>query len=159
MSTPDLTASILQELRDEKGLYLPAKPEGDIPTLPIDITDLSDEDLMVLYADFTAWSDYTASQLAIAAGEEREYNRIHELEKAKALVMGGTKSVTHSKALAEEGAEAEGSTAVRAYAVRKIMESLYANMERDAALLSRELSRRLGEKNSSPTRRKRWMTP
>jgi hypothetical protein len=158
--TGDMTAGVLANLRTKTGLYLPDKPIGDIPALPTDITVLADEDLMILYTDFTVWADYAASQLSVAAAEEREYGRLHDLKKARemAVTSSAKGSVTAARAAAEEGAAGDGYRASERYSYRKILESISGNLERDAALLSRELSRRLGDK--APTRNRRmWGTP
>ena len=153
--TGSLTGKVLRKLRDRTGLYLPDKPMGEIPALPHDITILTDEDLMVLFTDFTAWADYAASQLAVAAAEEREFIRLHELKKAKEIASssGGKGSVTAARAAAETDAASDGFRASEKYSYRKIIESISSNLERDAALLSRELSRRLGDKAPTRTRR------
>ena len=158
--TGDLTSGVLTNLRARTGLYLPDKPTGDIPALPTDITVMPDEDLMVLYTDFTVWADYAFSQLAVAAAEEREFSRLHDLRKAREMAAssGAKGSVTAARAAAEEGAAGDGYRASERYSYRKILESISSNLERDAALLSRELSRRLGDK--APTRNRRsWGTP
>ena len=41
--TGSLTGDVLRKLRDRTGLYLPDKPMGEIPSLPHDITILSDD--------------------------------------------------------------------------------------------------------------------
>lgn len=154
-ATGSMTEHVLKELKDTTGLYLPDRPEGGIPTLPVDITELSDEDLMVLYSDFIAWSDYAASQLAVAASEEREHMRLHDLQKARSIVAPapGEVSVTAARARAEDDASSSGYAASERYAYRKVLEAVAGNMDRDAALLSRELSRRLGDKPSVVKRR------
>ena len=152
-ATGSMTEHVLKELKDTTGLYLPGRPEGDIPALPVDITDLSDEDLMILYSDFIAWSDYAASQLAVASAEEREHMRLHDLQKARSIAAPTDGSVTAARARAEDDASSSGYAASERYAYRKVLEAVAGNMDRDAALLSRELSRRLGEKPSVMKRR------
>ena len=153
--TGPMTSEALATIRKTTGISLPEKPYGEMPTLPTDITIMSDEDLMVLFTDFTAWSDYAVSQLAIAAAEEREASRLHDLKKAREIAAGGGKgtSVTASRAAAEADAAGDGYRASERYSFRKILEAIAGNLERDAALLSRELSRRLGDK--SPIRNRR----
>ena len=71
------------------------------------------------------------------------------------IAAGGGKgtSVTASRAAAEADAAGDGYRASERYSYRKILEAIAGNLERDAALLSRELSRRLGDK--SPIRNRR----
>lgn len=151
--TGDMTQGVLRKLREKTGLYLPDKPLGEIPTLPTDITLLSDEDLMILFTDFTAWADYASSQLSVAAAEEKEFIRLHELRKARQVAESGKGSVTAARAAAEAEAATDGFKASERYSYRKIIESISTNLERDAALVSRELSRRLGDKAPTRTRR------
>ena len=153
--TGNLTGDVLRKLRERTGLQLPDKPIGEIPALPTDITVMGDEELMVLFTDFTVWADYAASQLAVAAAEEREFIRLHELKKAKEIAAASWAkgSVTAARAAAEADAATDGFRASERYSYRKIVESISSNLERDAALLSRELSRRLGDKAPARSRR------
>ncbi len=47
------------------------KPSDDQVVLPPDITDVSSEELGLLFTRLTAWTDYIASQLTMAQLEER----------------------------------------------------------------------------------------
>lgn len=163
MSTTDyisgpMTDRVLDRIRTTSGLYLPDKPTGGMPVLPVDITVLGDEELMILYTDFIAWADYAAAQLAVAAAEEREAARRHDLKKAKELAAAKSGTVTAARAAAETEAAEDGYEASERYAYRKVLESISVNLERDAALLSRELSRRLGDNKPSGRSRRLWGT-
>lgn len=153
-----LADTVLDDLASRSGIHLPAKPLGSIPALPEDVTELSDEDLMILYSDFVAWADYASAQLAVSSIEEREAERVRDLSRAKSLSRAGSASVTEAKAKAEEDSEGEGMAQTRRYAYRKVLHAVEGNLERDAALLSRELSRRLGDKGSMVTRKARFNT-
>lgn len=146
----------------KRGFKLSSKPENDIPTLPSDITDLHDDDLMELFVELTAWTDHLSSQLAIAIVDEREAERAVSLAESKAMLdywKGGSGDrVTVVKAqiatdpkvldLIKEQDEK--------YAYRKILETLYQNVERDSAVVSRELTRRTSD--GGFTARKRRFT-
>lgn len=157
--TGQLSDKVLDELKEVTGITLPGKPNGTIPLLPEDITDLCDEDLMVIFTDFTAWADYAAAQSAVSAVEEREHQRLLDLKRAKDISKGTSKSVSEAKAQAELEAEDQTADYVVKYAYRRILGSVVENMERDAALVSRELSRRLGDKQGGMRMRKDRMTP
>lgn len=157
--TGTLSGKVLDELRSKAGLHPPLKPNGVTPVLPEDVTDLSDEDLMILFADFTAWADYGSSQLAVCVVEEREQQRMLDLKKAQRISKGSKGSVSEIKAHAEEESENEAILVSERFAYRKILESITGNLERDAALLSRELSRRLGDKPGGLSTRKSKMFP
>ena len=146
----------MDDIQATTGLHLPPKPRGSVPALPEDITDLVDEDLMVLFTDLTAWSDYAASQHAVSAIEEREQQRILDIKKAKYMATKEAGSVTEARAKASGEAEDEGIEVMRRYAYRKVLESIHSNLERDISLVSRELSRRLGDKGQMVARKDRF---
>lgn len=151
-----LTSAVMDDIQAVTGLHLPAKPRGTVPSLPEDITELGDEDLMVLFTDLTAWSDYASSQHAVSAIEEREQQRLVDIKKAKFMSVAGSGSVSEAKAKAESEAEEEGIEVVSRYAYRKVLESIASNFERDISLVSRELSRRLGDKGQMVSRKSRF---
>jgi len=134
-----------------KGFKIPSKPSYDIPELPRDITELDDDDLMDLFVTLTTWNDYVAPQLAVAAIDERETDRLVSVLEATALInnwKGGTGDrVTIAKAqiaLDPKVAEAKQELDEK-HAYRKLIETLLQNLERDAALVSRELTRRTSD--------------
>lgn len=59
---------------EEWGLHFD-KPSDEQVKLPADITTLSSEQLAELFTKLTAWSDYIASQQALAVLEERAAQR------------------------------------------------------------------------------------
>jgi hypothetical protein len=147
---------------NKKGFYIPNKPDYEIPELPRDITELVDEDLMELFVTITAWNDYVAPQLAVAAIDEREADRYVSTLEATALISnwkgGSGDRVTIAKAqiaLDPKVIDAK-QTLDEKHAYRKLVETLLQNIERDAALVSRELTRRTS--NSGVTQRARRFT-
>lgn len=135
------------------GLALPSKPKYDIPKLPRDITDLPDEDLMDLFVTLTAWSDFLSSQFAVAAIDEREAQRLLDTAEAKAMIGGWKGGSGDRVAIAKANIAVDPSvTAYREdldtkHAYRKLVETLTQNVERDSALVSRELTRRTAGDN------------
>jgi hypothetical protein len=61
----------------QKGIILPAQPNS-MPMLPNDVTELGDQELMVLWTEFTAWTDYMSVQVAIAYSDEKHYVKMIE---------------------------------------------------------------------------------
>ena len=127
-----------------KGFTLPGKPD-EVSAYLDDITDLDDEGLVAELALLTAWADYAASQHALAVIEEREAER--GLAAAEANHWKGRPaktSVTESRKLvaSDESVATAQEDLDRVYAYRKLLEELVARYERDAAVLSRELTRR-----------------
>lgn len=146
----------LETLRSQ-GLHAPEKPDYEIPQIPVDITEIGDEDLMVLYSKFTAYADFIGVQVAVAHVDERQREkRISSLESSMMARPDGKPEgrVTFAKAAvaADPAVIAQKVALETAYAYRKLIESLAANVERDTALVSRELTRR----TSTSTRSARW---
>jgi hypothetical protein len=148
------------EALNKKGFTIPSKPRYEIPVLPRDITELNDDDLMDLFVSFTSWNDYVAPQLAVAAIDERESDRYVSVLEATAMINnwkgGSGDRVTIAKAsivldtkviLAKEDLDEK-------HAYRKLIETLVQNIERDAALVSRELTRRTSNSGVSNRARK-----
>jgi len=134
-----------------RGLALP-KPQYEQAVLPPDITDLSSEDLAVMFTTLTGWADYFASQLVQAQLREREAQRALDLAENKLLItkMGtASKGSTVSLAKAQIATDPEilklGDTNEERYAYRKILEMMLSNQERDITLVSREITRRTNE--------------
>lgn len=145
--TGPVSKSALTKIQ-EQGLDLPAKPDSLLPGLPDSITDMSDTDLMESYSEFVAWSDYVTSQAAAAAVDERAAQSHVESLEARAMLKEWTgKSgdrVTLQKARAASDPEIVEARQQfdEAYAYRKLVESIANSMERNAQMLSRELTRR-----------------
>lgn len=129
----------------------PNRPEGEIPDLPFNLDELSDADLMSLYAEFMAWLSYAKSELVKAEiDEERHANNCRVLE-AEVLITqwsDGAKGDTVTLAKARRDVNpvviAQQEKHLNARAYRKLVESVFDRCERAAQLMSRELSRRIG---------------
>lgn len=137
-------------------------PSFDIPDIPDDITEVGDENLMQLFSEFVQWQNYAATDFAQAEVAEARAEAKTKYVEAQAMVTGWSDAkdkVTLSRAqlaLDPSVIEARNDEMV-AYARRKLVAVVYENCERCAALISRELSRRIGG-GSSPTQRRqqRW---
>lgn len=150
---------------ERMGFYMPERPDDEIPALPRDLTAVEDSDLMVLFSQFTAWSNYASGKRSEAEIEERRLSDALGFADAKAMILGwdedtgraADKKVTITKArkLADEDVQAALEEQRVAYAHRKLIATMAETFERSTALVSRELSRRIG--NSDVTRRQhRW---
>jgi hypothetical protein len=132
-----------------------APTQGDYPLMPKDLTALGGEQLSNLFSHVTAWTNYVATQLSAAQIDERSLEKQYDMEYAKQMVL--------RKATAEKGdkvtalkAEVNADPKMlklsdeldKAYAYRKMIEVMYNNLERDAALISREITRRTGDMKS-----------
>jgi hypothetical protein len=143
----------------EQGFALPENPV-DQPHLPESLDDLDNKALMDEFALFTAWADYASAQVGLAVTAEREaelevewQTSLHYSDNPK-----GKTSVTLAKAEALQNPDVYEARKKldEAYAYRRLVSELAARYERDAAVLSRELTRRTSEMSPKVTRRDRF---
>jgi len=145
-----------------QGIALPNKPNEDIPTLPPDITDVGDDDLMNLFVAYTSWNDYTAVQVAFARVDERSAQRTLDMAEAKAVAVnwsGGRDdrvAITKAKVASDPVVEKAREELDEKHAYRTLVEAIATNVERDAALISRELTRRTSGSTPITRRSSRW---
>jgi hypothetical protein len=136
---------------NELGFSLSPRPEFDIPSLPRDITELDDEGLMDLFVQLTQWTDHLAGAHAVAVVNEREAERALTHAESIAMIKGWTGAkgdkVTLIKAqIASSPEVSELHDEVNTkYAFRKLIETRMLNVERDAQVVSRELTRRTSD--------------
>lgn len=145
----------------KRGLTLPPKPVVEMPIMPgaTGLTDLDDADLMNVFSELVAWADYAAGQLSIAAIDERAIAQSLEFSEATAMVRwGGDEKVTFARAQRDldAGVQELKQALISAYALRKITETITNNLERDASLVSRELTRRTSGQAPIQRRANRW---
>lgn len=154
---------------EKVGLFLAPRPGDGSPELPEDPTALNDSDLMKVFGRFTAWADYLAGQLALAEVDERT---LHALaEKQESLVMlrhrptteqlrKGEVTMTLIKAEVAQNMDVieRWQEHATVYARRKLLNTMFERADRDAAYLSRELTRRTGGQDPKQRRASRWMT-
>lgn len=128
------------------------RPEGEQVKLPEDITDISSENLGLLFTKLTAWTDYIASQVALAQLEERASLKQKEQLENKlmftrmgAQVKGERVTAIKAEIAANQDVIDLDNTYEEKYAYRKLVEMLLHNHERDLMLVSREITRRANE--------------
>lgn len=147
---------------NKAGYTLASKPSYEIPSLPRDITELDDEALMDLFVQFTQWTDHLSGVHAMSVIDERELEK--ELSKAEANAMvtaftgKGAKQVAVLKAHIANSPEVHGISEEldTKYAYRKLVETMMLNAERDAQVVSRELTRRTSEHSGLKSRSRRF---
>lgn len=146
-----------------KGMSLAPKPKYDIPSLPRDITDLGDEDLMDLFVMLTAWNDHLGGQVAVAAIEERQAQRSLDVAEAQAMLSNWKGNSQDRIAVAKAQIAVDATVNQfheeldQKHAYRKLVEVLSQNVDRDSAVVSRELTRRTAGDNFK-TRGRRFTT-
>jgi hypothetical protein len=139
---------------------LGSQPEYELPDLPRDLTALSDQRLMTLFAEMVSWQNYAATKLAEAEVEETkaEANQRYQENMVMVAVRPGTK-VTETRALMSKIPEVMEARQrfLDAYALRKTTGVVYTNCERVVNLISRELTRRVGGRSERiDGRNNRW---
>ena len=128
-------------------------PDFRPPALATDIDDLTDKQLMDLFVRFTRWTDFFQSQLAIE--EIFEHHAEMEIRKLEGLYLTRNRPEKASEAVTWVRAAMESDPEIRSsrdalklyYARRKLKQMLFESAERDAAVVSRELTRRTDAKS------------
>lgn len=141
-----------------QGLRLPVAPDGETPDLPEDLTELADEELMRLLAGFTVWADYAAAVVTRYAVDEEHLACALEREKAIAALRHQdhrTVAAQKAAALCDPQVEKLDTDYQGARARRKFAEVAMTGAERKAAVISRELTRRVG-RHDREARTGRW---
>jgi cell division ATPase FtsA len=110
---------------------------------------MSDDLLMELFARYTAWQNYAAVEMSNSEVAEASAEANVRFTEAQAMVKGwgGSKDkVTVAKAEMTNDTEVVEARdkLLGAYARRKMTQVIYANCERCVFVISRELSRRIG---------------
>lgn len=139
---------------EKQELPIPRQPVSDVPALPTDVTELTDSALMKLFRRLMGWQKFLATQLALAEADEKYYarnlaRRKERYDKRKAADKEEAAQDTTLQELEESHSEAD--------AYRRLVASLYAGLESDTFLCSRELTRRLGTADRDH-REARWNT-
>lgn len=103
---------------------------------------------MEMFAQYTEWANFLSTRVAIAEVDEAQAEAVLQLALDHAMVVSDYGTVTVAKAsrsLDSAVIELREKAAV-AKAYRKLTTSFFENVERKSAVISRELSRRLGSR-------------
>lgn len=158
LRTGERSTGLLARMK-RQGLTMADRPDGEIPIIPTDITAPPDEDITNLMAELTAWSDYAWAQYSCAKVDEEEIQRALAKAEAAALLRGwkgGTDArvaVAKAQIATDESVIDLREKVGNLSAYRTLVETLAERLERDAALISRELTRRT---SIQPVRKQRW---
>jgi hypothetical protein len=137
----------------ELGTVEPDTPAFSLPKLEPNLDELTDHDLMELFVKLTRWADYFQNQLAVEEISEKYADA--KVKRLEGLFMIVNKPTRASEAVtwvrAQMEADPEIQTAREAlrvvYARRKLKTMLFEQAERDASVVSRELTRRTDTSN------------
>lgn len=134
------------------------RPDGYLPGLPRDITELGDQALMVLYGQFVSWTAYAAMRLVEARANEKaaRQNLNHSVATAS-LNASMEKTVAGRKAAAaaDGQVQADEEKHVAALSLCEALEMVHKNAEARASFCSRDLSRRQNSRDTE-SRAHRW---
>lgn len=152
LMTSQISDYVLDTLANQ-GLGLSREVDLNQPQLPEDITAIDERELMNLYTQFSAYTDFINTQLSCAIIDEKETERLIDVLTATKTVQMSTgkasDKVTIIKAQIScdpEMINLENQYLAR-YAYRKMMETISNNCERSTAVCSRELTRRTAGDN------------
>lgn len=157
--TGDVSTYVLDSLA-QQGLAVDREVELDRPVMPVDITVLSDEDLMILYTRFSMYSDFVNTQLSCAIVDEKELERQVDYEESMAMLRlqsaNPKTTVTALKAMVDSDGSIKElkQDHMNKYAYRKVLETMANNCERSSSVCSRELTRRTSGDNFKTRTRK-----
>lgn len=145
-----------------QGMRFIDKPGDEIPAIPEDLTSLDDQTLMQVYARFVAWAEYAASQCSCAAIDEKNAERrALSLERKEQLALraqGHNVTDARNTAKDSEAVSKAFDEHFAAEAYRRLVESVATSVDRAAALISRELTRRTGASAEKSRRQGNWLT-
>lgn len=103
---------------------------------------------MQMFTEYVAWQNYAATQFAQAEvaeeGADREVRRIEAMSMVMSDPKPGEVKKTMAARLLEGPVQHAYDEQMKCYASRKMTQVVLQNCERCAALISRELSRRIG---------------
>jgi hypothetical protein len=142
-----VSEEILKVLEGQ-GLPIRRSLDLEMPAFPDDITQVDDQELMILARKYMENYNFMRTQVACAALAESESENEYDMEEAKALLSKTTgksteKSVMLKAAVLTDPVLIElADKKSYAHAYRKLLETTLENLERYYQLTSRELTRR-----------------
>jgi hypothetical protein len=150
----------VEELLDQGFIISPTQSTYPVPHP--DLTILDSEELSRLFSQLTAWTNYVATQLAAAQIDERAAEKLLDTQTAKRMILRS--SSTSKTPVAAMKADVAGSPEIiklseeleTLYAYRKMIEVMFFNLERDSALISRELTRRASDFRANRQDKASW---
>lgn len=159
MSRLDLNAGHSEEYIDKlskQGLVINKSVTLDLPQLPADISSVSDGELMALFSQITAFTNFLNTQLSCAEIDERRAEKNLGAVEDHAMIREhsgkaakDTVTFLKTKIAADPEVMKAREDYESKYAYRKLIDSMADNASRDAMLVSRELTRRTAGSNAN----------
>jgi hypothetical protein len=139
--------SYAQRIAAGYGFARPTMPGPHAPELFMDLGELTADEMMNLFAEFSAWANYAAVKVAEAEAAEDDVESDLKVAEARFII---TKMTTDEEKITTARLQRDSDPEVirlqkelrRRRAVRKLLATYFSNYERSAAVLSRELTRR-----------------
>lgn len=152
------------DLMNRQGIPFPVTAKLDIPVLPSDLSDLSDQQIMELFGQLTAYWNFLSAQHAVAVIDERAAEKALDMAESIAMLKAhdgkavkDTVTLLKAKVASDPEIVEHSKRYDSKYNYRKLIEVMVDNAERDTNLVSRELTRRTS--GSSTRSRGNWMMP
>ncbi|MFE5853238.1 hypothetical protein ACFQ61_08450 [Streptomyces sp. NPDC056500] len=155
MTTP---ADHLWDQLEEMGFEKETQPKGYLPDIPHDITELHDQELMVLYGQYVTWTAYAAMRCVEARADEKHAQQSLNHSRATASLNASTERTVAGRkaaAQADNQVQADEQAHLAALSLCEALEMVHRNAEARAQFCSRDLSRRQGSRDTE-TRANRW---
>jgi hypothetical protein len=134
---------------DDLDAFPAADQPGDhLPDMPPDITELTGQQLMILYGALQSWGEYAATCLQESRDQERRATGALRRATAEAMAnVTGQKTVAGIKAIAALAPEVEKATEELedTVSVRERFQLVCKDIDDRKSLCSREITRRQGD--------------
>ena len=136
-----------QQVARSYGFARPGVPGPEAPELFMDLGELTADEMMNLFAEFSAWANYAAVKVAEAEAAEDDVESDLKVAEARFLINSmevDDQKITTARLKRDSDPEVIRlqKELRRCRAVRKLLTTYFSNYERSAAVLSRELTRR-----------------
>ena len=141
--------SYAERIAASYGLGRPTAPDDHPPEVPLDLGELTADEMMNLFAEFSAWAGYIAVKVSEAEAMEEDAEGDLKVAEARFIINeteGGEEKVTVARSRRDHDPQIVKlrKELRRRRAVRKLLSTYFSNYERSASVLSRELTRRTG---------------
>lgn len=144
LNTGEASEAAVNELTAQG--YGPVTQYDDaVPSIPDDLTDIDDQELMKLFQHFVEYNNFLLLQIACAKADEEAAAKAYERFEAQVLleaVKGETVSRTKAKVISSPDGQKLDDEAAVARTYHSLLKSLQDGVNESTKVISRELSRR-----------------
>lgn len=144
LNTGEASSNAVSELI-KQGYGPVTKYDDTIPSIPDDLTDIDDQELMKLFQHFVEYNNFLLLQIACARADEEAAVKAYERFEAELLlqaVKGETVSRTKAKVTSSPDGQALDDAAAVCRNYHSLLKSLQDGVNESTKVISRELSRR-----------------